>query len=151
MSKHPISIWLDESLYFKNKPIYMLYHRDIETYYLPNDKNLDCNNNFRLNEMKKLNKEINNQRDYNKSESKLGLLYHYLKMIVPALVTIFSVAWLIECLNTILHHQEKADFVFLWVSFSTSNPFNWFAAILLVGVGTYFLLSNKNVKKDHLV
>ena len=59
------------------------------------------------------------QRDFNKSESKLELLYHHLKTIVPALVTIFSVAWLIECLNTILHHQEKTDFVFLWVLFST--------------------------------
>ena len=88
------------------------------------------------------------QRDFNKSESKLELLYHHLKTIVPALVTIFSVAWLIECLNTILHHHEKADFVFLWVSFSTSNPFNWFAAILLVGLGIYFLLSNISIKKD---
>ena len=91
------------------------------------------------------------QRDFNKSKSKLDLLYHYLKTIVPALVTIFSFAWLIECLNTILHHQEKANFVFLWVLFSTSNPFNWFIAILLVGLGIYFLLSNISIKKDRLV
>ena len=91
------------------------------------------------------------QRGLNKSKSKLDLLYHYLKTIVPALITIFSFAWLIECLNTILHHQEKADFVFLWVLFSTSSPFNWFVAILLVGLGIYFLLSNISIKKDHLV
>ena len=91
------------------------------------------------------------QRDFNKSKSKLGVLYHYLITIVPALVTIFSVAWLIECLNTILHHQEKADFVFLWLLFSTSNPLNWFAAISLGGLGIYFLVSNINIKKVHSV
>ena len=91
------------------------------------------------------------QRDFNKSKSMLGVLYHYLITIVPALVTIFSVAWLIECLNTILHHQEKADFVFLWLLFSTSNPLNWFAAISLGGLGIYFLVSNINIKKVHSV
>ncbi|MDC3076421.1 branched-chain amino acid ABC transporter permease [Paracoccaceae bacterium] len=91
------------------------------------------------------------QRDFIKSKSKLGVLSYYLKTIVSALITIFSVAWLIECLNTILHHQEKAHFVFLWVLFSTSNPLNWFAAISLVGLGFYFLVSNIKIKKEHSV
>ena len=91
------------------------------------------------------------QRDFNKSKSNLGVLYHYLKTIVPALITILSVAWVIECLNNILHHQEQADFVFLWLLFSTSNPLNWFAAISLIGLGIYFLVSNINVKKEHSV
>ena len=91
------------------------------------------------------------QRDFNKSKSNIGVLYHYLKTIVPALVTIFSVAWVIECLNTILHHQEQADFVFLWLLFSTSNPLNWFAAISLGGLGIYFLVSNISIKKVHSV
>ena len=91
------------------------------------------------------------QRYFIKSKSKLGVLYHYLKTIVPALITIFSVAWLIECLNTILHHQEKADFVFLWVLFSVSNPLNWSVAISLAALSVYFLVSNINIKKEHMV
>ena len=94
---------------------------------------------------------FNDQRDFNKSKSNLGVLYHYLKTIVPALITILSVAWVIECLNNILHHQEQADFVFLWLLFSTSNPLNWFAAISLIGLGIYFLVSNINIKKEHSV
>ena len=78
------------------------------------------------------------QRDFNKSKGKLGVLYHYLITIVPALVMIFSVAWLIQCLNTILRHQKKADFVFLWLLFLTSNPLTWFAAISLGSLGVYF-------------
>tara|TARA_B100000989_G_C19400406_1_gene409692 strand:+ start:127 stop:708 length:582 start_codon:yes stop_codon:yes gene_type:complete len=88
------------------------------------------------------------QRDLIKSKSKLGVLSHYLKTIVPAIVTVFSVAWLIECLNTILHHQEKANFVFLWVIFSISNPLNWFAAISLAVLGISFLVSNINIRNE---
>ena len=79
------------------------------------------------------------QRDFIKSKSKLGLLSHYLKIIVPAIIATLSIAWLIECLNTILHHQEKANFLFLWILFSVSNPMHWFAAILLSTLGIYFL------------
>ena len=88
------------------------------------------------------------QRDFITSKSKYWVLYHYLKTIVPALVTIFSAAWLIECLNAILHHQEKEDFVFLWVLFSTSNPLSWFVAISLAALGIYVLVANiKKVKE----
>ena len=91
------------------------------------------------------------QRDFIRAKTKFGVLYHYLKTIVPALITIFSVAWLIECLNTILHHQEKDDFVFLWTLFTTSNPLNWFAATSLAALGVYFLVSNINNRKEHSV
>jgi hypothetical protein len=61
--KHPISDWLDEYLYIANDPpIYTLNHRDLNTYYLNNDKNLLCNNKFKLDELKKLNKQINQCR-----------------------------------------------------------------------------------------
>lgn len=79
------------------------------------------------------------QRDFIKSKSKLELLSHYLKIIVPAIIVTLSIAWLIECLNMILHHQEKANFLFLWILFSVSNPMHWVAAILLSTLGIYFL------------
>ena len=88
------------------------------------------------------------QRDFIKSRSKLGVLYHYLKIIVPAIIATLSIAWLIECLNTILHHQEKAYFVFLWILFSVSNPMYWFAAILLSTLGIYFLTMVLKSTKD---
>ena len=59
LQKHPVSEWLDEHLYIPNEPpIYTLYHRNLNTYYLNNDKNLLCNNKFKLDELKKLNKQI---------------------------------------------------------------------------------------------
>ena len=88
------------------------------------------------------------QREFIKSRSKIGVLYYYLKIIVPAMVTTLSITWLIECLNTILHHQDKAEFVFLWILFSISNPMHWFAAILLSTLGIYFLIINSNSTKD---
>tara|TARA_B100000989_G_scaffold67370_1_gene46860 strand:+ start:210 stop:536 length:327 start_codon:yes stop_codon:yes gene_type:complete len=91
------------------------------------------------------------QSDFITSKSKRGVLYHYLKTIVTALVTIFSAAWLIECLNTILHHPEKEDFVFLWILFSTSNPLSWFAAISLAALGIYVLVANINKIKEKSV
>lgn len=58
-NKNPISIWLDEYLVTEFKPpVYTLDHRDLNTYYLENDKNLLCNNNLKINELRKLNEEI---------------------------------------------------------------------------------------------
>ncbi len=88
------------------------------------------------------------QRDFIKSRSKLGVLYHYLKIIVPAIIATLSIAWLIECLNTILHHQEKAYFVFLWNLFSVSNPMYWFVAIFLSTIGIYLLTITLKSTKD---
>lgn len=54
-SKHPVTSWLDQNIYNKSEPnIYMLKHRNLDTYYLRNDKNLDSNNEFKINEMKDL-------------------------------------------------------------------------------------------------
>jgi branched-chain amino acid transport system permease protein len=87
------------------------------------------------------------QRDFVKSRSKLEVLYHYLKIIVPAMVTVLSVTWLIECFNTILHHQEKTEFIFLWILFSISNPLNWFIAISIAILGISLLATNLNKRK----
>ena len=83
-----------------------------------------------------------------KSKSCLGLIHHYFKIIVPFIVTTISIAWLIECLNIILNHQERAEFIFLWILFSTSNPFNWVVAILLTAVGIYSLVTSLSSIKD---
>ena len=91
------------------------------------------------------------QRDIIKSRRKLDTIYHYFKIIIPALITIVSISWLIECLNIVLHHQEKTEFVFLWTLFSISNPVNWFVIILLAIFGIYFLVMNLNKEKDHSV
>ena len=91
------------------------------------------------------------QKDMIKSRRKLDTIYHYFKIIIPALITIFSISWLIECLNIILHHQERTEFVFLWTLFSISNPVNWFVMILLAIFGIYFLVMNLNKEKDHSV
>ena len=91
------------------------------------------------------------QKDMIKSRRKLDTIYHYLKFIIAALITIFSISWLIECLNIILHHQERTEFVFLWTLFSISNPVNWFVIILLAIFGIYFLVTNLNKEKDHSV
>ena len=87
------------------------------------------------------------QRDFVKSRSKLEVLCHYLKIIVPAMVTVLSVTWLVECFNTILHHQEKTDFIFLWILFSISNPLNWFIAISIAILGISSLATNLNKRK----
>ena len=87
------------------------------------------------------------QRDFVKSRSKLEVLYHYYKILVPAMVTVLSVTWLIECFNTILHHQEKTDFIFLWILFSISNPLNWFIAISIAVLSIYLLATNLNKRK----
>ena len=88
------------------------------------------------------------QRDFIKSKSKLRILSHYIKIIVPAIIATLSIAWLIESLNTILHHQEKANFLFLWILFSVSNPMHWSAAILLSILGIYFLTMVLKSTKD---
>ena len=63
--KHPISLWLDESIYNKvDPPIYNLIHRNLSTYYLDNDKNLNINNEFKIKEMKNLNRKINSSYNY---------------------------------------------------------------------------------------
>jgi branched-chain amino acid transport system permease protein len=87
------------------------------------------------------------QRDFVKSRSKLEVLYHYLKIMVPVMITILSVTWFIECFNTILHHQEKADFVFLWILFSISNPLNWSIAISIAVLGICLLATNLKKNK----
>jgi hypothetical protein len=54
-----ITKWLDEKYSREyNPPIYMLCHRDLNTYYSENDKNLSCNNISKINELRKLNEEI---------------------------------------------------------------------------------------------
>ena len=69
------------------------------------------------------------QRDFVKSRSKLEVLYYYLRIIVPAMVTVLSVSWLVECFNTILHHQEKTDFILFCalndLSSSRTSPDNF--------------------------
>ena len=87
------------------------------------------------------------QSDFVKSRSKLEVLYHYLKIIVPAIVTVLAVTWLIECYNTILHHQEKTEFIFLWMLFSISNPLNWFIAISIAILSISLLATNLNKRK----
>ena len=87
------------------------------------------------------------QRDFVKSRSTLEVLYYYFKIIVPAMVTVLSVTWLVECCNTILHHQEKTDFIFLWILFSISNPLNWFIAISIAVLGICLLATNLNKRK----
>jgi len=87
------------------------------------------------------------QRDFVKSRSKLEVQCHYLKIVVRAMVTVLSVTWLIECLNTILHHREKTDFIFLWILFSISNPLNWFIAISIAVLGICLLATNLNKRK----
>ena len=91
--------------------------------------------------------KIFDQSGFVKSRSKLEVLYHYLKIIVPAIVTVLSVTWLIECFNTILHHQEKTEFIFLWILFSISNPLNWCTAISLAVLGIYLLATYLNKRK----
>ena len=91
------------------------------------------------------------QRDFVKSRSKLEVLYYYFKIIVPAMVTVLSITWLVECFNTILHHQEKTDFVFLWILFSISNPLNWFIAIAIAVLGICLLAANKKKAKFDVV
>ena len=87
------------------------------------------------------------QRDFVKSRSKLEVLCHYFKIIVPAMITVLSVTWLIECFNTIVHHQEKTEFIFLWILFSISNPLNWFIAISIAILGISLLATNLNKRK----
>ena len=82
-----------------------------------------------------------------KSKSCLALIHHYFKVVVPIIITTISIAWLIECLNIILNHQERAEFIFLWTLFSTSNPFNWVVAIILTAVGIYSLATNLSSRK----
>ena len=86
-------------------------------------------------------------RDFVKSRSNIKVLYYYLKIIVPAMVTVLSVTWLIECFNTILHHQEKTEFIFFWILFSISNPLNWFLAISVAVLGICLLATNLNKRK----
>ena len=83
-----------------------------------------------------------------KSKSCLALIHHYFKIVVPIIITTISIAWLTECLNIILNHQERAEFIFLWILFSTSNPFNWVVAILLTAVGIYSLVTSLSSIKD---
>ena len=55
---HPISKWLDKKI-DNYPPKYNLNHRDLNTYYLVNDKNLLCNKQDKISELENLNKEIN--------------------------------------------------------------------------------------------
>ena len=86
-----------------------------------------------------------------KSKSFLGLIHHYFKLIVPIIITTISIAWLTECLNIILNHQERSEFIFLWTLFSISNPFNWVVAILLTALGIYLLVTTLKSIKSHSV
>ena len=84
-----------------------------------------------------------------KSKSFLGLIYHYFKTLVPIIITTISIAWLTECFNIILNHQERSEFIFLWTLFSISNPFNWVVAILLTALGIYLIVTTlKSTKGD---
>ena len=84
-----------------------------------------------------------------KSKSFLVLIHHYFKLIVPIIITTISIAWLTECFNIILNHQERSEFIFLWTLFSISNPVNWVVAILLTALGIYLLVTTlKSMKGD---
>ena len=84
-----------------------------------------------------------------KSKSFLVLIHHYFKLIVPIIITTISIAWLTECFNIILNHQERSEFIFLWTLFSISNPVNWVVAILLTALGIYLLVTTlKSIKGD---
>ena len=82
-----------------------------------------------------------------KSKSFSGLIHHYFKLIVPIIITTISIAWLTECFNIILNHQERSEFTFLWTLFSISNPFNWVLAILLTALGIYLLVTTLKTTK----
>lgn len=60
-NKHPITEWLDQNILI-NAPIYTLKHRNLDTYYVPNDKNLLCNDEDKISRLINLNKEINKKR-----------------------------------------------------------------------------------------
>ena len=76
-----------------------------------------------------------------KSKSCVGLIHHYFKIIVPIIITTISIAWLTECFNIILNHQDRSEFTFLWTLFSISNPINWGVSILLTVIGIYLLVT----------
>ncbi len=84
-----------------------------------------------------------------KSKSFLVLIHHYFKLIVPIIITTISIAWLTECFNIILNHQDRSEFTFLWTLFSISNPVNWGVSILLIVLGIYLLVTTlKSIKGD---
>ena len=88
------------------------------------------------------------QRDFVKSRSKLEVLYHYSKIIVPAMVTVLSVTWLIECFNTILHHQEKSLF---YISLDFIFNFKSIELVLAISIailGICLLATNLNKRKN---
>lgn len=62
-NKNQISKWLDEKI-DNYPPIYNLNHRDLNTYYTVNDKNLLCNKKEKISELEKLNKEINECKSF---------------------------------------------------------------------------------------
>ena len=89
------------------------------------------------------------QNNLIKSKSFLVLIHHYFKLIVPIIITTISIAWLTECFNIILNHQDRSEFTFLWTLFSISNPFNWVVAILLTALGIYLLVTTlRSIKGD---
>lgn len=61
---HPITNWLNKDSK-KKAPIYKLKNRDFDIYYFDNDKNLNSNDNQKIDELIELNKKINNCYDYN--------------------------------------------------------------------------------------
>lgn len=74
---HPITEWLDSNSR-KEAPIYRLNHRNFDTYYFENDKNLDNNDNYKIRELMDLNKKINRCEDYDeliKDKSREDLEY----------------------------------------------------------------------------
>ena len=68
--KKYISKWLDQNIYDYKPPIYLLNHRKLDTYYLKNDKNLLCNNEYKIEELTKLNYKINNNSNADLVEEK---------------------------------------------------------------------------------
>ena len=89
------------------------------------------------------------QNNLIKSKSFLVLIHHYFKLIVPIIIKAISIAWLTECFNIILNHQDRSEFTFLWTLFSISNPVNWVVAILLTALGIYLLVTTlKSIKGD---
>lgn len=71
-NKHPISKWLDEKI-DNYPPKYRLKHRDLNTYYTLNDKNLLCNKKDKISELEKLNKEISQCTSYEELIDKKSL------------------------------------------------------------------------------
>ena len=63
LQKKSFTEWLNEEIYIYPL-IYKLYHRDLNTYYISNDQNLQSNDNQKIEELKSLNNQLDKIDDY---------------------------------------------------------------------------------------